>query len=1141
MRKLITIAWVLAMMVVMTPNGVLAQGIDGTLRGEVKDPSGAVVPAAKVTIKEQSTGSVRSIDTSSTGIFAFPNLLVGVYTLDVEAKGFKKYVRTDVSVQTNQVTDVTVLLEVGAATTTIEVSAGGELLQTSTAQLSTSWSSKQVTDLPLPVLSGDPQNLAILQVGTTTQSGGVVGVGGSIGGNRPRNNSFVVDGVDNNDVSVTGPSQPYIPDSIAEFTLLTNQFSAEYGHSTAGQFIQVTKAGTNNWHGDGFEFMNNRKLNSADNLTNAGIARGDLPAKPRFDRNRLGGTVGGPIMKDKLFVFGAYQYTLENQASTPGSATLVPTASGFSALSSLAANPASGVSSVAVGVLTDNLPPAASASGTVDVVNDGTGAVVPIDVGVETPAAPDFLHQHQFQINMDYVTGRHRISGRYADDRERLPNVAVFPLPSFTGSQAFDARSLTVSEVFLISPQVVNELRAGYRRSILALTVPSLKLPGGLDVFPNFIIEELNGLEIGPDGNAPQSSFTNAYQITDTLTYSRGRHSIKVGADYRWWIAPTLFLPRERAEYRYSGLDAFVKDLEPDNLALRGVGDGSFAGNQKAIYLFFQDDVKVSPRLTLNLGVRYELSTNPRDDKKQLLNSAADLTSPTNPGLPPLVFGVPKKDTNNFSPRIGFAWDVFGDHKTSIRGGFGIAYDVIFQNLPLLQLPPQLQQELGVDQACAFASPPAWCATRTNFIRDGGLPGTFVPQQLSVDDARAGTQGLIVDTVAPVSYTWSLSLQRQFGNAWAVEGRYVGTRGLRLPVQIRRNIRQVPPDNLFLPTFFSASDVPATVSLAASSAETFSDAAVRPYAADGFLSNVTAFDPIGSSTYHGGSIEVTRRLSGLGRAGNGLFLKSGYTYSKAIDNSTNELFTSQVNPRRPEDPNNLRNERGRSVIDHTHKFSLAVIYELPRYAGTSWFAKGFLNQWQVSATYIAESGQPVTALSFEDANGNRDAAADRAILNPNGVGLTATDVSSVCRDSVTGATSIVFPDNCDAADTVGYVANNPSARYVQALRGARTTVGRNTLTSAGINNTNLGIFKTTSLGESRLIEFRADFLNVFNHPQPILGSGNINLATDNAINGTGLAFVGDNPDFQRPENLFSTGAGNSPFSRLIQFSLKFIF
>jgi len=251
-----------------------AQGLDGTLRGDVKDPAGAIVVGAKVTVTSEQTDLNRAQESTSGG-FNFPNLLVGNYTITVEHQGFKKYVVKGIEIQANQVTDIAAQLELGLMTQTVEVTSTAELLQTTSSQLGTSWGAREASEIPLPVLSGNTLNLSVLQVGTTSQSGGVAGVGGAIGGNRPRNNSFVVDGVDNNDVAVTGPVQYIIPEAVGEFTLLTNQFSAEYGHSTAGQFIANTRSGTNDYHGEVFGFVNNRNFNSLDNLTEAAIARGD--------------------------------------------------------------------------------------------------------------------------------------------------------------------------------------------------------------------------------------------------------------------------------------------------------------------------------------------------------------------------------------------------------------------------------------------------------------------------------------------------------------------------------------------------------------------------------------------------------------------------------------------------------------------------------------------------------------------------------------------------------------------------------------------------------------------------------------------------------------------------------------------------
>src|SRR5947207_2570692 len=317
-----------------------AQRITGTLRGQVLDPSGAAVPDAQITATNQETGVSVKVATTSAGTYSLPTLLPGLYKITVEAKGFKSFVKKDVSVIANQDNVADAQVELGAATEMIEVTGGAVEVQTTSSSLNNSFDARSV-DLPsgAGTLNGSLLNLAVLAPNVIAQPGGVTGIGGSVGGTRPRDNNFTVDGVDDNNLGVTGNNSTVIPDAVAEFNLTTNQFSAEYGHSAGGQFSLVTKTGTNNWHGSGEWYNQNRNYNSLDNLTKGAILDKTLPGQPAYDNNRFGGTVGGPIIKNKLFVFGAYEYTYLHGQGSPTAFT-APTATGMTILQAQAADSA---------------------------------------------------------------------------------------------------------------------------------------------------------------------------------------------------------------------------------------------------------------------------------------------------------------------------------------------------------------------------------------------------------------------------------------------------------------------------------------------------------------------------------------------------------------------------------------------------------------------------------------------------------------------------------------------------------------------------------------------------------------------------------------------------------------------------------
>jgi hypothetical protein len=1012
--------------------------------------------------------------------------------VEIDSPGFAKHARKDIEVLPNQVITADAKLAVGPTTSIVEVTGGAEAVQTTTSQLSNDFGARAVSDLPSPGLGGGPLNLALLAPNTTTQGAGVLGEGGSIGGARPRLNSFNIDGVDDNRVDVTGHTSEVIPEAVSDFNLVTNMFSAEMGHSAGGQFNIVTKSGTNNWHGSAWEFNNNRDFNAMDNLEKDS----GLTAPRRVDRNRVGADIGGPLIKDKLFIYGAYQFTgVGLSAAAVGQ--LAPTAAGLVQLNNMAANDT-------VRSILSQFPTAPVADAPSETVNG-----VPIPIGTFQPTAPSYLNQHDFNINGDLNLGRHSVRGRFLYDRQRQPNVNPdTPQSQFTGSIGADNRKIILTDAWTVSDHMINDFRLSYSRFVQSYTVPT-----EFANFPNAKVDVL-GLNIGPEGNSPQSYVQNNYQVLNNISIVKGAHTFKFGPEYRRWIAPSDFLPRSRGEWDYADLQTLINDQVPEgfNGALRGAGTGFFNGNQTALYGFLQDDWKVTPRLTLNLGLRYEWTSNPADVKKQTLNAISTL-----PGV--YDFRQPTTDTNNFMPRIGFALDPTGSGRWAVRGGFGVSFDVTPQNFPLLSLPPQLQTEQNPGITCGLPSPPAWCASGSGFLAGGGLRQVNVPPATQ-QEARLATQGIILDQVQPKVLTWTLGVQRELMKDTSLEVRYLGTRATQLLVQARSNTMSAFTAGLQpLPTFFDGSQVPAAIvgGSRLSDFENFNPFIHPEFTevdANGDLVGgalVTTFPPIGSSTYHAGSIDLNRRFT------RGLMLRGNYTYAHNIDDSTNELFSSVVNPRRPFDWQNLRLDRGRSTLDIRHKFALSWLYELPNVSTDSGLLKTLAHGWQWNGTYLVQTGPPISVLANADANGNADAAGDRAILNPAGIALLGTGVDYVCAGpgGVTSVASIASGCVGGSSNVAGYVAQNPNARYVQAELGAFPTVGRNTFESPGVNVWNLGLFKNTKLSERATLQLRVDTFNTFNHrnyslAQPTVFQTGVLIGTVNNALSTTYANVTSN-------------------------------
>lgn len=1150
--------YVLPLMLMLVGGVVNAQVTTGVIKGVVNDPNGAVVPNAKVSVTRKSTKESKTAQTSANGTFEFANLPLGEdYSVAVEATGFKTTTLTDVKVQLSQATDLAIALQTGAITETVNITAGGtELVDTTTANLSKAFTDRQVVELaqttagPANSAAG-VNNLALLASGVTTSGGVGVGTGGAVGGQRPRNNNFVVDGVDNNDKNVTGPQSYISPEEVAEFTLLQNQFSAEFARSNGGNFITVTKSGTNDFHGTGYGFFRNRFLNAIDTIQkNAGVTRNRADGDnfmARYDYFRGGFNMGGPVffprfgeggpslwkLRNKLFFFGSYERLHTGQAA--GAAGVVtPTASGFATLAALP-----GISGTNLGILRQYLGFQPPKTDTIDVCSANvvslvcpTANIVKVDVGAIAFPAPAFYKQNHAVINLDYDQTENTLhhfrfsmtNGSLIDTTAGLP---VFFVPVPTKQRLF---SYTLIHNF--SQSLVNEMRLAYRRSQSAIGLPNVQFPG-LDAFPNLDFDDL-GISLGPNGNSPQTNVENNYQIVDNLTSTHGNHTIKFGGDFRQIISPQRFIQRERGEYEYLNLGDYLRDFSPE-FGERNVGGNTYYGNQKVLYAFAQDDWRLRPNFTLNLGLSYSYQEVTVGAKFQEANALASV-----PGF--IEFRAPTSQKWNFAPKFGFSYApnyssgllgrIFGSNgESSIRGGFSMGYDYVFDNLYVLSNPPQSQQTIDVGGTGATS----------NFLAKGGIPPTPTGGLTDPATARLATASYIPDQKVPYALTWTGSYQREFHRNWALELRYVGTRGVHLFTQNRLNVQaRVAPDagRPGLPTFIGNAPTQAQINALPANTLTLQDITNRSFSVPAWAqagfpaspigSNVVAFLSNGNSIYHGGSANVTRRFA------HGFQMTAAYTWSHLIDDTTAEVFSTVLSPRRVQDFQNLRAERADSALDHRNRLVMSWIYELPWFKKSGGLTEALLGGFHISGTYTYETGERITIRSGNDANLNNDPAGDRAILNPSGQEGVGSLVSALVRS----CTAFNADGSCAqsaASRTVGYAAINPNAKYIQAGTGAVSNIGRNTFLLPSINNFDISVFKNFHFTEGKYVQVRADFFNAFNHPQYVPGSVN----TVDPVDTSGLTTLNQvaplTSDFLRPSQVLSSNP------RVIQLALRFNF
>jgi hypothetical protein len=1137
----------------------MGQATSGDIVGTVLDRSGAAISDAAVTATNTATGVAVTVQSSKVGDFRIPNLLPGNYNISASASGFATFTLKNFTVTLNSTGTARLVLPVANASTNIQVSAeAGVSIDTTTTQLQTSFESEELKNLPISSSANGVLNLAMLVPGVASGGGMGVGTGPSVGGLRPEDNNYTIEGIDNNNKGVTGPLV-YVPnDAVGEFTAIVNQFSPEFGHSAGGQFNTTIRGGTNQIHGIAYEYFQNRNLNAIN------AYEGGKTSNPRYDNNRYGGQVGGPVIKDKLFYFVNFERQDVGQSNQYYICT--PTAAGITALQGV-----SQFNQTNLGIFTKYAPVSAAQVDAADdnacfnqktggqfltVYNDaafnaagpsyqkviasgkgdyGSTGAQNIPLGNYLMSGPNYYNQDVLTTSTDWtISPKDSFRGRYVFNKYTGIDYNA-NLPVFYQNLPERFHIIALSEFHNFTPNLINEVRVGFNRFTQIYPAGDFTF-AGLDSFPNLQFYDTGGLQVGPDPNAPQSTIQNLYQFTDNLSYIKGKHSIKVGFEGRKFISPQSFTQRVRGDYEYNYLTEYLHDVAPTNFGERSTGNFFYYGDQTAFYGYANDTWRATEKLSLNFGLRYEFSAVPVGERMQSLNKAASVAGLVN-------FDSPQPQMHNFFPRVGINYTV--DPNTSIRAGFGIAGDVLDDNLGLLSFPPQYSSTIDVG-----TNGPA--TGSANFLAKGGIPaGTGTLQTFSsVADQRAATSAYMpVDQILPYAENWTLGVQHVFKSVYTAEVRYVGTRGIHLPTQDQINVQPRVTAANQLPTLMSAPSL-TTLKALANTLETINPSNIDPVTGDpngnhlnivpawlnaGFTGKVTAYRPMSESNYNGMEASLNRRFT------NGLLLNFSWTWSRAMDDATAATFSTTLTPRRPQDSQNVSADYSRSALSRTHRITLVAVYDLPFFKGSNRLLKNTLGNWEIAPIYTYESPEYFTVLSGVNSNLNGEGGGiDRTIFNGKGVKHTGSSVTAYANPSLAHlcdpSTTTTDPNGTVICsfNTVAYVADDPNAEYITAAAGTLPTAQRNTEPINPINDVDATAIKRFSFGGARSFEFQAQAYNLFNHAQYLPGS--INNVTNTTYDNLSTAYqIASNPAFRQAGSFFKANA------RTMQLTLKFNF
>jgi len=1156
----------------------MAQATTGTLRGVVADPNGGVIAGATVTAKSESTGTTSSpVTSSSEGIYEIPSLQPGSYTITAEASGFKRSVSTSVQVKAGIVNPFDAKLEAGNVTETVTVVANTEeVLQRDQSQISTTIETRRVEDLPSNAAASGLDTLALLAPGVVpTNSGGVNtnGAGLNVNGNRARANNFQIDGSDNNDLSVAGPAM-FVDnqDAIQELQVITNNFSAQYGRNQGAIINYVTKGGGNEFHGRAFEFhRDNKVLNSLDNIEKRG---GQTEPNPSLF-NVFGGVLGGPINlphfgeggkswysgKDRLFFFATYQGVRNPSTSTLRSGSFAFLPSEFARLQ--AAFPGNAVVNA---ITTQSVFALRNAHPRTDVANP----TATVNLGGQNfqVAQPEYTIPTPFTEN-DYsfrfdikASERDNVTFRYLHQRQTFVNTLA-QTNGFSGDLPAGSKNLGGNWIRQISSSMVNEFKAYYQKIGVEFgggcnTTASGCIPAPLSIgeaITNITLPVVSGVtlqSIGPATNLPQGRVGKVYQVADNLTWTRGKHSLVMGAEFKHLSEVSPFLPNFNGAFGFSSAARLINNA-PSSLSLT-VGDPTLAFTENDQYYFIQDDFKIRPNLTLNLGIRYEYTGQPINILSDISTTRESNTATGfyNPALPLSTRTVPRvaADKNNFAPRFGFAYtphfwkSLLGEDATVIRGGFSIAYEPAFYNiLGNVQGSAPFSAALTLGSNLLPATNPTFrlpnTLTGTAVRASGILPlGQLDPRYLSQTQVSP-------DFHAPYSEQWSFGIQHQFGRNSVAEARYVGTRGVGLFQSINNNFFVGPLVNGFPNYLGTGINLPSFANLLppGTTAQVCKDDPATTTVNEAACNNrlqrqagITVRTNGANSIYHGLQTRYNGRF-----LNNSLNLGVAYTFSKTIDDQS-DIFASDINSPNAQNPFCInRCERSISQIDRPHALSLSFIYDIPFKKEQRGVVGRLLGGWQVNGVYILTSGEPYTPGQFFNGSvyglGNAYlTSGDRPFLgntrvDPRLVGISQLDAALVFDAPLTNINGFY---SFNAINTTGaFVPVTPNdVHFIANLPGAARIFGtpfgdspRNSLRGPRLNQLNMSLFKNIKVNERLTVQLRGEAYNVLNHPNPGYGVNQAGYLPDFSVEDAGIEGSGfaDNGDIELARRVIQVG------------------